>query len=308
MRMTVDEAAAIEAEADAYPDERGEILLEAAAAWRAAGQPERANKLLTELVEAGGDDGCYARVDLAEACFADGTPDEAFEHLAALAGDPALEHSHAGLAAELLAELGHAEESLRWYDRAVARLTPEELRALSGPQGWAHMSAVTVRGRREVRRGLGLPADATDDIVPDAPLSGRGLTTHDQVRHQVAVGRRPQEVRMLVFQRAERARAKATWPEEYAGPDDEHFAEVERRWRALVDSGVPSVKIVAGTVAGLCEYAERVSGDPRDEAVKAGYIEAVAPAVAVAWPPGRNAPCWCGSGAKYKKCCGRSGQ
>ena len=160
--MTVDEAAAIEAEADAYPDERGEILLEAAAAWRAAGQPERANKLLTELVEAGGDDGCYARVDLAEACFADGTPDEAFEHLAALAGDPALEHSHAGLAAELLAELGHAEESLRWYDRAVARLTPEELRALSGPQGWAHMSAVTVRGRREVRRGLGLPADATD--------------------------------------------------------------------------------------------------------------------------------------------------
>jgi hypothetical protein len=22
------------------------------------------------------------------------------------------------------------------------------------------------------------------------------------------------------------------------------------------------------------------------------------------WPPGRNEPCWCGSGAKYKRCCG----
>ena len=22
-----------------------------------------------------------------------------------------------------------------------------------------------------------------------------------------------------------------------------------------------------------------------------------------AWPPGRNQPCWCGSGCKYKKCC-----
>ncbi|MEV6140612.1 SEC-C metal-binding domain-containing protein [Nocardia sp. NPDC051990] len=22
------------------------------------------------------------------------------------------------------------------------------------------------------------------------------------------------------------------------------------------------------------------------------------------WPPPRNAPCWCGSGRKYKKCCG----
>ena len=25
---------------------------------------------------------------------------------------------------------------------------------------------------------------------------------------------------------------------------------------------------------------------------------------AVDWPPGRNEPCWCGSGRKYKKCCG----
>jgi uncharacterized protein YchJ len=24
----------------------------------------------------------------------------------------------------------------------------------------------------------------------------------------------------------------------------------------------------------------------------------------VAWPPERNTPCWCGSGTKYKKCCG----
>ncbi len=25
---------------------------------------------------------------------------------------------------------------------------------------------------------------------------------------------------------------------------------------------------------------------------------------AIPWPPGRNEPCWCGSGRKYKKCCG----
>jgi uncharacterized protein YecA (UPF0149 family) len=25
---------------------------------------------------------------------------------------------------------------------------------------------------------------------------------------------------------------------------------------------------------------------------------------AIRWPPERNAVCWCGSGAKYKKCCG----
>jgi uncharacterized protein YchJ len=24
----------------------------------------------------------------------------------------------------------------------------------------------------------------------------------------------------------------------------------------------------------------------------------------IAWPPSRNEPCWCGTGRKYKKCCG----
>jgi len=27
----------------------------------------------------------------------------------------------------------------------------------------------------------------------------------------------------------------------------------------------------------------------------------------IPWPPGRNEPCWCGSGRKYKKCCGAPG-
>jgi hypothetical protein len=104
-------------------------------------------------------------VDLAEAYIADGAADEAFEQLEALARDAALGHSHA----ELIAELGHPEEALRWYDRAVARLSSEDLRSLIGPDGWANMSAATVRGRREVRRELGLPVDATDDVVSDAP-------------------------------------------------------------------------------------------------------------------------------------------
>ena len=25
---------------------------------------------------------------------------------------------------------------------------------------------------------------------------------------------------------------------------------------------------------------------------------------ATTWPPARNEPCWCGSGVKYKRCCG----
>jgi hypothetical protein len=55
----------LEAEAREYPDDRGEILVEAAAAWRRAGDDARASALLEGLVADGGEDGCYARVELA---------------------------------------------------------------------------------------------------------------------------------------------------------------------------------------------------------------------------------------------------
>jgi len=64
---TVDEAAGLEAEAEEYPDERGEILLEAAEAWRRAGRSDRARELLARLIREGGDDGCSARFTLARA-------------------------------------------------------------------------------------------------------------------------------------------------------------------------------------------------------------------------------------------------
>ncbi|MGI5214477.1 SEC-C metal-binding domain-containing protein [Plantactinospora sp. CA-290183] len=38
---------------------------------------------------------------------------------------------------------------------------------------------------------------------------------------------------------------------------------------------------------------------------RARYSETIAEQGVIAWPPPRNGPCWCGSGTKYKKCCGR---
>jgi len=92
--MTVDEAAALEAEAEEHPEERGEILLEAAAAWRRAGRAERASELLAELVAAGGEDACYARFELAEGYFEDGAVGEAYAELTALSREAALNDGH----------------------------------------------------------------------------------------------------------------------------------------------------------------------------------------------------------------------
>ncbi|MGH3922605.1 MAG: SEC-C metal-binding domain-containing protein [Pseudonocardiaceae bacterium] len=44
-------------------------------------------------------------------------------------------------------------------------------------------------------------------------------------------------------------------------------------------------------------------GDPTDPQVRQDYAEHVNEHHRKIWPPGRNETCWCGSGAKYKKCC-----
>ena len=161
-------ALALEAEAEEYPEERGEILMEAAATWRRTGDDARARVLLEGLVANGGEDGCYARVELAAQLIDEGAPDEALARLAELARDPALHDGHCQWAAELLAEHGQYGEALRWYDRLVARMAPDRLDAVREADGWLALEsialradvaarpqcAVLVRHRREVQEVL----------------------------------------------------------------------------------------------------------------------------------------------------------
>lgn len=301
--VEADEAAVLGAEVQEYPDQRGEILLEAAAAWRRAGSPERADALLAELIAVGGEDGCCARFQRAENHFADGADELAYAELACLERDPALNDGHCTWVAEMLTERGDLDGALRWYDRAVARLAPEEFDALRGPDGWMRLSSMLVGGRREVRRRLGLPADATDEVAPVAPWQ-RPLDV-DGVLQRVESGLVPAQVRMLVFQRGERAAARRRWPQEYDASDEEYYPAAERRWRELADSGVPTIRVVPATVGELCAFADRVGGSPTDSTVKQRYAATVDAHRIIAWPPPRNGACWCGSSAKYKRCCGR---
>lgn len=140
-------ALALEAEAEEYPEERGEILMEAAATWRRTGDDVRARALLEGLVADGGEDGCYARMELAAQLLDLDQPDDALARLAELARDPALHDGHCQWAAELLAEHGRPREALRWYDRLVARMAPDRLDAVRAADGWLAMESIALRGR-----------------------------------------------------------------------------------------------------------------------------------------------------------------
>jgi hypothetical protein len=117
----------------------------------------------------------------------------------------------------------------------------------------------------------------------------------------------PTEIRVLTFQRAERAEARRRWPETYVEDDEEYYPATERHWREVAESGVPAMHVVPAVVAELVAFAEQVGESPTDPDVKRRYVATVPGELMLRWPPQRNAPCWCGSGVKYKKCCGRAG-
>lgn len=301
-----DVAAQLEAEAEEYPEERYEILLEAAEARRRAGNYDRAAELLHEVIGAGGEDGLFARCQLVELRFAEGADEAAYAELDRLAHEPELTDGPCQIVAELLAERGDLRAAAAWYDRAVARLSDEQIKALHGPDPWLRMEAIMLRGRRDVRHKLGLSPDAMDEISIKSPPPAPADV--EELRERLAGGMTPpRQVRMLVFRRDERAIARRQWPDVYSDPDEDYYPAAERRWRELVEEGVSSIRVMPVTVAGLIEYAERIGGSPTDPEVKSAYSRTFPPEATLAWPPPRNSACWCGSGAKYKKCCGRAG-
>ncbi len=62
--------------------------------------------------------------------------------------------------------------------------------------------------------------------------------------------------------------------------------------------------LVPLSVEGLVEYAETEGVDPGAAETRATLGAQLVETEGVAWPPGRNERCWCGSGSKYKRCCG----
>ena len=85
---------------------------------------------------------------------------------------------------------------------------------------------------------------------------------------------------------------------------------MERRLRAHSEAGVARLSIVSVRADEFRPWmAENAPYEPDPSQLRAQYAADVArdPSRTVPWPPGRNDPCWCGSGRKYKKCCGAPG-
>lgn len=260
-------------------DERSD-LLEQAYQLRRQGRPDRAIALLADWPSwPEAEDRAFAQADVADSLFALGRHDEAVAVLQALlrTRPPA---SVCDVAADLCAENGLPSDALRFYDVGVAGLTAEDL----GSMGWE--ATYLLRQRARARAEQGLEPDVLDLSVPPLEQHRRRPTLEDV---EAGADVRGEVVRALYWPRSLLTAAQERWP----GIGD-HAGLQERLLAAAAVTG-RHVELVAGgpdLLDGDLDAVERHLHETDD---------------VVAWPPQRNAACWCGSGRKYKRCCLRPG-
>jgi hypothetical protein len=87
---------------------------------------------------------------------------------------------------------------------------------------------------------------------------------------------------------------------------DDYRREIEARTKRI-RRGLPGqpLQMAFLTVSGLETYAQDQDREAGSAECRAAYAALlVQRGEGVPWPPTRNDPCWCGSGRKYKSCCG----
>jgi hypothetical protein len=109
--------------------------------------------------------------------------------------------------------------------------------------------------------------------------------------------------------------ATMLWPDfaesdRVAGPDGplphaQYCRAFQQQIAEYAEAGAPGMVIAPVQVAPFTAWCVEQGHQPDStaRAEYAGHLAATADPGLIPWPPGRNEPCWCGSGVKYKKCC-----
>jgi hypothetical protein len=266
--------AAVDGGGLADPEDAGYALSLAGDLVDRAGDHGEALALSARSVEAGAgtDDATWLHAMHADRLLRAGREDEGLAALATLR--PALHRDAAAVLpiTDALRENGHAELAEQWLTAALLTAVEREERLPEGSEEQLDAGDVVdelMLQRREVRGDLGREPDEYDRLAAEADAAPD----------------------LVFFPQAELARLLAAQPEaagEYGADWDAHRALVERELQEAAAEG-EVLEVEVATPALVTAMIDDSDTDPVGELL--------------VWPPGRNDPCWCGSGAKYKKCC-----
>ncbi|MFC3995206.1 SEC-C domain-containing protein [Nocardiopsis sediminis] len=316
---------AMERELREYPESAGEIMVDAAGELGKCGAFEQSLELCDRII-AGfpAEDAGYAHSQRIEMLYELGRDDEAEAALAALWElDDEAPHA-APMVAELLESRGDARRALRWSDRAFAdALSP-------GGAGIEHIQNIadlmSAQWRADLRRRLGMAPDDLDRLVerndPFREIFGALGVPDPEGDARAALGLAGPspagagQAGVPLLSHFIRADVMAAHAEglltgfgggEEITPDG-YFREVELNRRQMQrETEFSKGRDVPVSMADVRAYAKEQGVDVLTPEVR---LEAASAKFArggdfPVWPPERNASCWCASGRKYKKCCGR---
>jgi tetratricopeptide (TPR) repeat protein len=189
----------------------------------------------------------------------------------------------------LVIGLGHARSQAGLQAAALAAFDEAvEVAKQYGPQNDLDRARIERRAERE---HVGLPADEDDRLAPDPRPLPPG----------------PVVWTVAWFPPDQQAAAAKRWPaldEDLADPQS-YARRLEQHLHELRDTTGRAPCIAPLDVAALAAWAEQTGHDPGKGAARSLFAAEVArTGHARSWPPGRNEPCWCDSGRKYKRCCG----
>ncbi|GAA3722948.1 hypothetical protein GCM10022205_03400 [Spinactinospora alkalitolerans] len=299
-------------EAEEYPEERGEALLDAADQWEQAGEPDRAYAIYDQLIaEDLGEDSQFARRSKAGLLYEEGRRAESDTELEILRRSNPMP-GPAYMTGELLESQGRFKEALVWFEVAIGVVDATEF---GGFDAGTLIASPEYNGRVRIRRALGMPEDELDRAVVRKREEFAEL--FDRFQEETGQARRREDPIYLfaAFVRADVQRAIAgglVHADGIGGADsgaDAYCRRVERYWRSRSkEAEACRLRVHPATVGGLLAFAEDGGLDPVDADTRAAHArQNVDAGNTVAWPPERNGLCWCGTGRKYKKCCGRPG-
>ncbi|GGY10915.1 SEC-C domain-containing protein [Streptomyces minutiscleroticus] len=337
------EAEGLEALARQYPDEQEEILLDAAAVWSDAGQYDRALACYRQLLDGDCDQPDLIEAYRISTLWDAGRTGEAREAADRLRRGHPTDAGAWNTVAEMFESAGELHDAGDWFTAGIthllgptAPLTAAAVEDAADPGG-IEMLAI---GRHRVRRRLTQPHDELDRLADTlhenrpsllrgpgtlddlhAPEHLRAAESGDPEALQASIDRltaelaarraalsRPSMTCVLFWPEKEFSRLLATWPrfaDDYGTEHREHIRGVEKSLRRLSEEGAVHLGIAQGDVADYERFTREERLSAEDEGARAEYAaDLAARDRAQAWPPPRNGPCWCGSGRKYKKCCG----
>ena len=255
--------------------------------------PERAVAIWQQLISEGGERGDFAHLRYAAYLFGQYRDDEAWTELVKVA-DNGRVFSPAWLcAAEMMEALKTPAKALIMFLAATEQLTAEDLNSPTGLP-WA---AQLVAGQRRLKWALGSPLDDFDLLgeMSDAEAADKYVRLLDLLGDPKVI-----EGRIQVWHRTEIEVARRLWPQRFvAAAPDTYYRDVERALRAQDQR----VTVIPQTYATWLESVRSLEGARSREELDQLTTQGDG-GPSVIWPPPRNGLCWCGSGTKYKKCCG----